>query len=153
MEIKMFHSSRLKAICFLCRSIAAAFVLISVLGSCDLRPGMSDKGSGLLRGGGVEDQGKITVAASISQYKSEAVYDDFSDGTSASYDLSVIKIIEPKKYEGIELSVLHDVPASPESVWFKTGAVYLFELDEEIIGKQGITVNSESLTVVGEAKK
>lgn len=153
METEVFLSSNLKRRCLFERPLIASFLLAAAIGGCDLHFGVSGDTPGLSRVDGVKDRGKITIVASVSEYKSEAAYDDFADGTSAAYDVSIIKIIEPKKYEGIELGVWHDVPASPGSVWFKTGSIYLFELDEEIIGKQGITVNSESLTVVREAEK
>lgn len=89
----------------------------------------------------------------MSPYQSEAVFDDYADGTSAVYDLSVLEIIEPKKYEGVGLSVEHDSPASPDSIWFKAGAVYSFELDEEVIAKRETRINAQSLKFVGERAK
>ena len=149
----MFLSFRWRITCDFCRSTAGLLLLVAAFSGCDRYSNVGEKGSGLSQGESVERQGKIRIVARISRYQSEAVFDDYADGTSAVYDLSVLEIIEPKKYKGVELSVVHDAPAAPDSIWFKSGAVYSFELDEDVIGKREIRINAQSLKLVGEQAK
>lgn len=148
----MFHSSSLiKSFSWACLSVILAFPLLAI-GGCENDQNLAKKSAYSHGGGQVGAVGKIRIVARVSKYLSDGYYDDYADGSSFVYDLSVVEVIEPKKYKGMKLRVLHDAPVLPGSVWLGAGNVLSFMLDEDLIKEKGVVINAASLAVLQEGQ-
>jgi len=70
-------------------------------------------------GGAVNE--KLSLAAEVTSFRPQAIHDDFADGVSKSYDLTLITIIESGAYRGAQLKVVHSSDSAPESMWTSVG--------------------------------
>ena len=93
---------------------------------------------------------KIRLTAKVSEYKPHAIHDDFIDGTSHSFDLTMLTIVDPEDLEGRQLSVVHAKTPLEESIWTKVGQEYVIEIDKWVLNEPGIDLSPESVNVIGE---
>lgn len=70
----------------------------------------------------------IRLKVIVSKYQTEAVHDDFLDGTSRSFDLTVLQILEPNDRMGQILNILHHEKPMPNSNWTATGQKFTVDI-------------------------
>lgn len=92
--------------------------------------------------------GKVLVVAEVTSFDAQGMFDDYADGTSRVYDLTVLTVREPAALAGKTVRVMHDEPAAEGSVWRRVGAVHTFEVDREAIGNDAVTVNAAAVRQV-----
>lgn len=92
----------------------------------------------------------IKLAVEVSFFKPEAMHDDFVDGTSASYGLTVLTIVEPGKYAGKRLRILHTKTPPNDSIWVKVGQRCVVEVEEWLLNDPGTLVPPEKVSVIVE---
>ena len=73
---------------------------------------------------------KSNIQVVIRAFTPNAVSDTYDDGSFASYDVSTIEILAPKRLAGRTLDVLHDVEPAPSSPWRQVDARLCFHARE-----------------------
>lgn len=96
----------------------------------------------------VPASGKVLVVADVTSFHAQGMADDFADGTSRAYDLTVLTVREPAALAGKAVRVMHDEPAPEGSVWRSVGSRHTFEVDPEAIGNDAVTVNAAAVRQV-----
>jgi len=66
---------------------------------------------------------KIQLEVLVAKYISQGMHDDFSNGVSKSYDLTILEVINPKDLRGTRLTVMHEVVPEGDSIWVDVGRV------------------------------
>lgn len=79
----------------------------------------------------------ITIKAEIIDYYSRAMNIDYDDGSGASYDATMFKIISPEKYAGKEILIYHNVTAPSDSIYRQKGLICEFIIDERAFTEEG----------------
>lgn len=100
----------------------------------------------------VPASGKVLVVAEVTSFHAQGMADDFADGTSRAYDLTVLTVREPAALAGKAVRVMHDEPAPEGSVWRRVGARHTFEVDREAIGNDAVTVNAAAVEMVSPSR-
>ena len=99
------------------------------------------------------DVGNIQIVAEVTAFHPQGMFDDFADGTSAVYDLTVLTVREPADLAGKTVSVMHDTPAPEGSVWREVGAFATFEVDRSAVGNDAVTVNAAAVPLVNPSRQ
>ena len=94
--------------------------------------------------------GKVLVVAEVTSFDAQGMFDDYADGTSRVYDLTVLTVREPAALAGKTVRVMNDAPAAEGSVWRRVGSQHTFEVDREAVGNDAMTVNTAAVTLVGD---
>lgn len=106
---------------------------------------------------GVPDGGvvsaKISVTAEITSFQPNAIHDDFADGVSVSYDLTVLTIQEPSDHLGVQLKVISPSDALPESGLISVGDRCAVEFDEWLLSDKEILIPRRDIEITCAARK
>lgn len=92
-------------------------------------------------------ENKVLLEVLVSYFKRESMHDDFADGTSKSYDLMVLEVMEPARYKGLELQVANESNSEVRSAEMAMGKRYIVEIDEslmDMVTKMGNPVGGAS---------
>ena len=88
---------------------------------------------------------KINLKVAVAKYNINAINDDFVDGKHSSYDLTILTILEPKTYNGINLQVVHGITPSSPSFWTEVGRECIIEIDKWLLSDPEILVPREKI--------
>lgn len=94
-----------------------------------------------------EVKNKATLKVVVSYFKRESMHDDSMDGSSKSYDLMVLEVIEPDRYEGLELQIANESNSDIKPAEMEVGKRYLVEVDASVVdaaAKVGRSVDGAS---------
>lgn len=89
---------------------------------------------------------KATLKVLVSYFKPESMHDDFMDGTSKSYDLMVLKVVEPARYKGLELQIANESNSDVKPAQMGIGKGYVVEVDESLVDEAAKVGRSENGT-------
>lgn len=138
-----------------------ALLFISTLACGDTNEPLNNEKSHVFGGGmvrvadipkrtGVEER-QIDVVATLKEFRLRAGFDDFEDGTSISYDLSVFIVKQPHEFNGRKLLVEHDHTPGLDSPWRREGKIFILRLNERFLDEGASTYgNSEAIKIVKE---
>jgi hypothetical protein len=96
----------------------------------------------------VNERLKLTVE--VTSFRPEAMHDDFLDGTSMSYGLTMLTIIEPASYKGQQLTIVHSSTPAPDSIWASVGQTCVIEIDKRLLADSAILIPPGAVTVVAD---
>jgi hypothetical protein len=68
-----------------------------------------------------EPTGTTRLTTRVASFRPGAIHDDFSDGSSQSFDLTVLDVIAPAPFAGRQLQIAHDSKPGPGSPWMAVG--------------------------------
>lgn len=78
----------------------------------------------------------IELKVILTEFKPNAMHDDFDSGEFAFYDASIIKIIHPSDLKGKTLTIYHGISPSPNNLWRKINQELKFSIKKELINEK-----------------
>lgn len=105
------------------KSIFSALLLavLGFLASCNASDHISHRASNDVATNGGDVNAKLSIAVEVTSFKPQAIHDDFADGVSKSYDLTLLTIVEPGAHRGATLQVMHSGDSALEPMWTSIG--------------------------------
>lgn len=76
---------------------------------------------------------KVTLTVLVSYFEREALHDDFADGTSKSYDLMVLRVLQPDQYQGLELQIANESHSDVKPVELELDRTYIVEVEKSVV--------------------
>ena len=129
------------------RPIGSVLALL-LLAGCLESPAPGTPAAALPQSAPATANGKVRVVAEVTAFHPQGMADDYADGTSAVYDLTVLTVREPADLAGKTVSVMHDTPAPEGSIWRAVGAFATFEVDRSAVGNDAVTVNAAAVPLI-----
>lgn len=91
---------------------------------------------------------RIRLNVQVVYYRPHAIHDDFIDGTSQSFGLTILMIIEPAAFNGRRLSIVHARTPSDGSIWTEVGKEHVIEMEKWAIEIPKLYIPPESIAVI-----
>lgn len=88
------------------------------------------------------------LSVRVKSYETQVIHDDFIDGSSNSYGLTMLAIIAPDHLSGRELNVIHSMPLMDRSIWMAIGKECVVEVEGWLLDNPDIDVPPESIKVI-----
>jgi hypothetical protein len=95
---------------------------------------------------GMEIRSTVEVKGKVIDYLVSEMIDHFESGEMQSYDATVIDVVEPPEYRGMQLIVYHNEPKKKESPWRNVGGMVYITIGLEDLRTSAITF-SENLMI------
>lgn len=134
------------------RPIGSVLALL-LLAGCAESPAPVAPAAALAQPAPVTANGKVRVVAEVTAFHPQGMFDDFADGTSTAYDLTVLTVREPADLAGKTVSVVHDTPAPEGSIWRVVGAFATVEVDRTAVGNDAVTVNAAAVQLINPSRQ
>ena len=128
--------------------VIGAALAAALLGACSQAPAPASPATERAPAATATAPGQVRVVAEVTAFHPQGMVDDFADGTSAAYDLTVLTVREPPGLAGKTVSVIHDTPAPEGSVLREVGAFAAFDVDRSVIGNDAVTVNAAAVPLI-----
>jgi hypothetical protein len=88
---------------------------------------------------------QIVLEALVQDYIPDAMTDQYEEGPPASFDATVIKVLSPGSLRDRSISIYHDRPEPPESLWRQQGEKVQLRIELDML-EEGIQVFSGAVS-------
>ena len=94
--------------------------------------------------------GKIQLKVVAVFSKADSMHDDFVDGTSKSYDMTVFEAMEPAAYKGVRLRVANEHIPGIEPIRVEVGKKYRIEVSTRSLKNPRTFISPDNVRILSE---
>ena len=91
---------------------------------------------------------KISLTVEVASFQSQAIHDDFAGGVSSSYDLTLLRIVEPGARLGAQLKVIHPSGSAPDQMWTSVGRRCIVKIEPWILNDTEVLIPSKDIDMI-----
>ncbi len=126
---------------------ALIFALLWTLSGCVGGAQMPSPAPNANHVGGNAMKSRVELNVEIVAFRKQAIHDDFADGTSNSYDLTLLKVLDHGARFGTSLNVIHPAGVVHDPIWSSIGRQCKVKIDSWVIDEKEALIPASSLEV------
>lgn len=125
-------------------------LLIAVLGlqaSCSGATQISNLERNDIAPKGEAVSAKISLTVEVVSFQPQAIHDDFAGGVSSSYDLTLLRIVDPGDRFGAQLKVIHPSGSATDQIWTSVGRRCIVKIEPWILDDTEVLIPSKDIAM------